>query len=101
MAEEDQRSILIIVEIIAFLPTSLAETRICVAGATSERKSTNTVIKEEKEKTSESSPIEEYEHIVKILTQWEEELDMLEDWLNNLEPEGGCKEIVMQIGEEC
>jgi hypothetical protein len=37
MAEEDQRSVPIIVKIREFLPTSLAETRICVAGATSER----------------------------------------------------------------
>jgi hypothetical protein len=36
-----------------------------------------------------------------MLTQWEKELEMLEDWLNNPEPEDGCQQTVMQIvGEE-
>jgi hypothetical protein len=36
-----------------------------------------------------------------MLTQWEKELEMLEDWLNSPELEGGCLETVMQIGAEC
>jgi hypothetical protein len=61
-----------------------------------------TVIEEEEmEQTSESSPTEE-EHADKMLTPWEKELEMLEDWLNNPEPVDDCHEkTVMQIlGEE-
>ena len=37
-----------------------------------------------KEKISKSSQgKEEEEHIVEIITQWEMELKMLEDWLDN------------------
>jgi hypothetical protein len=36
-----------------------------------------------------------------MLTQWEIELRMLEDWLDNPEPTDGCQKTVMQIsGEE-
>jgi hypothetical protein len=35
-----------------------------------------------------------------MLTQWQQELEMLENWLNNPEPEGGFQAILMQIGEE-
>jgi hypothetical protein len=31
-------------------------------------------------------------YAVKMLTPWEKELEMLEDWLNNLEPEDGFQE---------
>jgi hypothetical protein len=46
-------------------------------------------------------PTEE-EHAVEVLTPWEKELEMLEDWLNNPEPVDDCHEqTVMQIlGEE-
>ena len=40
--------------------------------------------KEEPEQTSKSTPAEE-EHTNKMLTPWEMELDMLEDWLNHPE----------------
>jgi hypothetical protein len=59
-----------------------------------------TVIKEEKEKIMISSPAEEEEHTIELLTQWEMELEILEDWLNNLGPEGGFQETVMLDGEE-
>jgi hypothetical protein len=40
-----------------------------------------------KEKISEASQgEEEEEHTVEMLTQWEIELRMLEDWLDNPEP---------------
>jgi hypothetical protein len=48
---------------------------------------------EEKEQILKSSPIEEEEHPVEFLTQWEMELKMLEDWLDNPEPEDGFQEI--------
>jgi hypothetical protein len=51
-----------------------------------------------KEKISESSQgEEEEEHTVEMLTQWEIELRMLEDWLDNPEPADGCQKTVMQI----
>jgi hypothetical protein len=37
-----------------------------------------------------SALVEKEEHTVAFLTQWKIELYMLEDWLNNLELEGGC-----------
>ena len=44
---------------------------------------------------------EEEQNAAKMLTPWEKELEMLEDWLNNPEPEDGCQWTVMQIvGEE-
>jgi hypothetical protein len=39
-----------------------------------------------------SNPTEE-EYRVELLTQWEMELKMLEDWLDNPEPEDGFQEI--------
>jgi hypothetical protein len=55
-----------------------------------------------KEKVSESAQgEEEEEHTVEMLTQWEIELRMLEDWLDNPEPTDDCQKTVMQIsGEE-
>jgi hypothetical protein len=47
-----------------------------------------------------SVPSEKEEHSDELLTQWEQEMKMLEDWLDNPEPEDGCQEIVMQIAEE-
>ena len=50
------------------------------------------------EQISKSSQGEdEEENIVEILTQWEMELRMLEDWLDNPESKDGCHETVMQI----
>jgi hypothetical protein len=43
---------------------------------------------------------EEEEHTVEMLTQWEIELRMLEDWLDNLEPTDDCQKTVMQIQEK-
>jgi hypothetical protein len=44
-----------------------------------------------KEDVSESTQgQEEEEQKDEILTQWEIELRMLDDWLDNLEPEDGC-----------
>jgi hypothetical protein len=43
------------------------------------------------EKTLMSSPVEE-EHADKMLTPWEKELEMLEDWLNHPEPVDDCHE---------
>jgi hypothetical protein len=63
---------------------------------------TVTVIEEEEmEQMLISAPTEE-EHAVKMLTPWEKELEMLEDWLNHPEPVDDCHEqTVMQIlGED-
>ena len=49
---------------------------------------------EEREKVLKYAPMEE-EHPVESLTQWDMELNMLEDWLNSPEPEGGCHNIAM------
>jgi hypothetical protein len=49
---------------------------------------------EEKEKILNFSPTEE-DHLVESLTQWEMELNMLEDWLKNREPKGGFHKISM------
>jgi hypothetical protein len=46
-----------------------------------------------------SSPAEKEEHTVRILTQWEKELEMLEDWLNNPEPEGLPRAVMQREGE--
>jgi hypothetical protein len=52
------------------------------------------------EQTSKSTPAEE-EHADEILTPWEMELKMLEDWLNHPEPVNDCHEqTVMQILEK-
>jgi hypothetical protein len=42
-----------------------------------------------------SIPIEG-EHLVELFTQWELDLKALEDWLENPELEGGCREIAMK-----
>jgi hypothetical protein len=57
--------------------------------------------KEEMEKTSKSSPKEE-ENADKMLTPWEKELDMLEDWLSNTEPIDDFHEnkVMKILGEE-
>jgi hypothetical protein len=131
LEEEDQRCILIIGGISIFLPSIPTEASACVAheevmqeasreeamgpnvfktnsacvaGTEEERQPTETVMKEEKEKTLKSSQErreEEEEHSDKMLTQWEKELKMLEDWLRNPETEEDCqKDAVMKSGEE-
>jgi hypothetical protein len=54
-----------------------------------------------KEKISEAAQGEEGEHTVEMLTQWEIELRMLEDWLDNPELADDFQKTVMQnSGEE-
>jgi hypothetical protein len=101
LMEEDQKCILIIGGIKIFLPSSQAEASVCVADAQRETQPIMTVIKEEKEQILKFAPAEEEEHTVELLTLWETKLKLLEDWLNNPEPEDGCQKTVMQIeGEE-
>jgi PIN domain nuclease of toxin-antitoxin system len=60
-----------------------------------------TFLEEEKEQILKSAPAEEEENIVELITQWEMDLEMLEDRLNNPEEsEKECQETVMQIGAE-
>jgi hypothetical protein len=88
--KEDQKSIMMIGGIKVFLPHSLVEASVCVSNAaTTERQPAVTV--KEMEQMSEASQGEEEEHIVKMLTPWEKELEMLEDWLNNPEPVDDCQ----------
>jgi hypothetical protein len=103
LTEEDQKYILIIGGIEVFLPHGPVEARACVADATVEEgQPTVTVIEEEEEQTLMFAPTEKEENSDELLTQWEQELDMLEDWLKNPEPVDDChEETVMQIaGEE-
>jgi hypothetical protein len=97
--KEDQKSLLMIGGIRIFLPSSQDKAREDVAEeAIKEGQPTMTVIEEEKvEQMQISAPTEE-EHANEMLTPWEMELEMLEDWLNNPEPVNGChKETVMQM----
>jgi hypothetical protein len=72
---------LIIGGIEVFLPDSPVEATTHVAGATKEEgKPGMNFIKEE------YLPQVEEEHAYKMLTPWEKELEMLEDWLKNPEP---------------
>jgi hypothetical protein len=41
------------------------------------------------------APTEKEENSDEILIQWEQELKMLEDWLDNPKPKDGCQETVM------
>jgi hypothetical protein len=45
-----------------------------------------------------SAMAEEGEHAFKMLTPWEKELEILEDWLNNPEREDGFQKIVIPYG---
>jgi hypothetical protein len=47
-----------------------------------------------------STPTEKEENSDEFLTQWEKELKMLEDWLDNPKPEDGCQKIVTKIARE-
>jgi hypothetical protein len=90
--KEDQRIVLIIGGVEIFLPSGRGEASTDVADATG-RQPTETVM-EEKEHILMSVPTGE--RLVELFTQWELELKALEDWLGNLEPEGGCREIAMR-----
>jgi hypothetical protein len=124
--KEGQKSILMIGGIRVFLPNSPVEANtsvahegivqqesekeamgpndfkvncVCDAGTKKERQPSETVMM--KEKISEAAQGKEEEHTVKMLTPWEKELEMLEDWLNHPEPVDECHEkTVMEILRE-
>jgi hypothetical protein len=52
-------------------------------GATKEGKPTNIIKEKEKEKILMSSPTVKEEHSYEFLTQWKQEMKMLEDCLDN------------------
>jgi hypothetical protein len=60
------------------------------------------VTSKEMEQISEADQGKEEEHTIEMLTLWEKELEMLEDWLNHLEPVYGCHEetVMHMIAEE-
>jgi hypothetical protein len=73
---------------------------VCDAGATEEGKLVVTVMMKDHILESFQGE-EEEEKTIDMLTQWQMELKMLEDWLENIEPEGGFQETVIHIvGEE-
>jgi len=81
--EEDQKNILIIGGIKVFLPNTQVET-IAHDESAAEEERQPTMTSMMKEQGPESSQGEQEEDsIVEILTQWDIELRMLEDWLNN------------------
>jgi hypothetical protein len=84
--KKGQKYIMIIGGIEVFLQNSPMEARECVADATKEEgHPTVTIIEEEEvEQVLIFSPAKE-EHVDKMLAPWELELEMSEDWLNNLE----------------
>jgi hypothetical protein len=86
-----------------FLPHCLAEAKKFVADAATTKGQPIVTFREkgEPEQTSKSAPAKE-EHADKMLTPWEMELEMLEDWLNHPEPIDDChEETTMQmIAEE-
>jgi hypothetical protein len=73
------------------MPTSPTEVSAHIEYATTKEQLAKIFIEEEeKEHILISAPVEEEEHALKMLTPWEKELEMLEDWLNNPELEYGC-----------
>jgi hypothetical protein len=66
-----------------------------------ERQPAETVKEKKKWKMSKAAPAEE-EHADKMLTPWEKELEMLEDWLNHPEPVDDCHEqtVMQMLAEE-
>ena len=56
----------------------------------------------EMEQISKAGQGKEEEHTVEMLTPWEKELEMIEDWLNNPEPVDVCHEqkIMQMLAEE-
>jgi hypothetical protein len=87
--KEDQKSILMIRGIKLFLPYSPVEASMCVSNATT-MEGQPTVTVKDMEKMSEDTQGKEEEHTVKMITPWEKELEMLEDWLKNPEPVDDC-----------
>jgi hypothetical protein len=47
-----------------------------------------------------STPTEKEENSDEFLTQWEKEMNMLEDWLDNPKPEDGFQKTVTKISRE-
>jgi hypothetical protein len=112
--EEDRRNLLMVGGIQIFLPGSPVEVRICVAdeGATTGEGQPDVTVKGEVEQMLETAQEEENEHSKewlnsfsqgaeetaalkltaekeqadRLITPWEMELEILEDWLNNPEP---------------
>jgi hypothetical protein len=70
---------------------------VCDAGAIKEKHLAKIFKEEEKKKTLMSAPVEKEDNSNEFLTQWEKEMKMLEDFLENLEPEDGFQERVMHI----
>jgi hypothetical protein len=131
MEKEDQKCLLIIGGIEIFLPLSPVEVRACVVDTTSNSRRTTSCdcqkrwsryqrlaqAKEkehseewlksfsqeaEKETTAALKLTAKEEHADKILTPWELELEMLEDWLSHPEPVDDCHEqtVMQMLAEE-
>jgi len=92
--EKDQGSILVIGGIEVFLPHSPIKARECVADAKNIHPAV-AIIEEEKEKMLMFTLVEEEENTINILSPWEKELDMWEDWLNDREPENDFQGTIM------
>jgi hypothetical protein len=99
--KEDQKSLLMIGGIKVFLPYSLVEAR-CVLPMQQQKEGQPAVTVKEMEQMSEAAQGEEEEHADKMLTPWEKELEMLEDWLKNPEPVDDCQEqtVMQMLAEE-
>jgi hypothetical protein len=80
----------------------LKSNSLCIVGATEERNPTNTIREEEIEHTFTSSQLMkgEEENSDKMLTQWEQELNFLEDWLSNPGTKEYCPRDVVVKSEE-
>jgi hypothetical protein len=83
LTEKYHRYSLIIGGINIFLPISLVEANAHIESTPTTEKGQPTVTVMMKEKIIMSSPAEEEENEIKVLTPWEKDLEMLEDWLNN------------------
>jgi hypothetical protein len=84
-----------------FMPYSPVEANVCVANA-ARVEGQPTVTVKEMEQMLEASQGKEEEHTVKMLTPWEKELEMLEDWLNNPELVDDYREqtVMQMLAEE-
>jgi hypothetical protein len=67
-------------------PNAFKYNYVCDAGVVEKRQPTNIFKEEKKEKTLMFSPTEKEENLDELLTQWEQDLKMLEDWLDNPKP---------------
>jgi len=96
LTEEDHKYIMIIGGVEVLLPSSPVEATTHVAGAAiGEGQPTTIVIEEEEKEQMLMSSLLEEENAIKMITPWEKELEMLEDWLNNLEPVDDCHEKII------